>query len=87
LLGFAVKMFHQPADVTFSFSSGRVHTHRAGELILMNQDHGHILIGKTTHPAAADQVLPQANVPHAFINTGAGPCGYFAIQWHRKKER
>lgn len=72
-----MKALHQPADVAFSFSSGRVYTHRAGELILMTQ--GHILIGKTTDPAAAgDVVLPQTNMLCAFINTGAGPYGYSA---------
>ncbi|TDN40319.1 cupin domain-containing protein [Hymenobacter sp. UV11] len=64
------------------------HTHRAEELILMTQGRGQILIDKTAHPAAAgDVVLLRANVPHAFTNTGAGPCGYFAIQWHSKEEK
>jgi (S)-ureidoglycine aminohydrolase len=64
------------------------HTHRTEEIILMTQGSGEILIGQKAHKAAVgDVVFLEANVPHAFTNTGKGPCGYFAIQWHSKAEK
>ncbi|MGY2134837.1 cupin domain-containing protein [Hymenobacter sp. HD11105] len=64
------------------------HTHRTEEIILMTQGSGEILIDQKAHKAAAgDIVFLEANVPHAFTNTGKGPCGYFAIQWHSNAER
>jgi (S)-ureidoglycine aminohydrolase len=64
------------------------HTHRTEEIILMTQGSGEILIDQKAHKAAAgDVVFLEANVPHAFTNTGKGPCGYFAIQWHSNAER
>lgn len=64
------------------------HTHRAEEIILMIQGRGQILIDKTSYPAAAgDVVLLRATVPHAFTNTSAAPCSYFAIQWHSAAEQ
>lgn len=63
------------------------HTHRTEEIILMTRGSGEILIESKAHKAAAgDVVLLRANVPHAFTNTGSGPCGYFAIQWHSNAE-
>ncbi|WP_133273010.1 cupin domain-containing protein [Hymenobacter radiodurans] len=64
------------------------HTHRTEEIILMTQGSGEILIDRKAHKAAAgDIVFLEANVPHAFTNTGKGPCGYFAIQWHSNAEK
>ncbi|GAB2464327.1 hypothetical protein GCM10011375_16480 [Hymenobacter qilianensis] len=64
------------------------HTHRTEEIILMTQGRGEILIDKNAHKAAAgDVVFLEANVPHAFTNTGKAPCGYFAIQWHSNAEK
>ncbi|GGF06356.1 hypothetical protein GCM10011383_16780 [Hymenobacter cavernae] len=63
------------------------HTHRTEEIILMTKGSGEILIDKTSHKAAAgDVVLLRSNVPHAFTNTGSTACGYFAIQWHSNAE-
>lgn len=64
------------------------HTHRTEEIILLTQGSGEILIDQQAHKAAAgDVVFLAANVPHAFTNTGKGPCGYFAIQWHSNAEK
>lgn len=63
------------------------HTHRAEEIILMIKGTGEMQMGNSFHNAAAgDVLLVNAQVPHAFKNTGTEPCGYFAIQWHSNAE-
>lgn len=64
------------------------HTHRTEEVVLMTQGRGQIQINDKSYPAAAgDVILLRANVPHAFTNSSAASCGYFAIQWHREAEQ
>ncbi len=64
-------------------SSHAAHTHRAEEIILMIKGSGEMQLGDSMHKArAGDVILANANIPHAFTNTGNEQCGYFAIQWH-----
>lgn len=65
------------------FDSHLPHTHRAEEIILLTKGNGEIQIGQTLHKATAgDVIFLEANVLHAFKNTGNQQCGYYAIQWH-----
>jgi (S)-ureidoglycine aminohydrolase len=65
------------------FASHLPHTHRAEEMIVMIKGSGEMQIAEKSHKAAAgDIIFLEANVPHAFTNTGPVQCGYFAIRWN-----
>ena len=65
------------------FASHAAHTHRVEEIILMIKGTGEMQMGNVFHKAVpGDVMFVNANVPHAFNNTGKEQCGYFAIQWH-----
>ena len=69
------------------FASHDPHHHRAEEVILLLKGDVEMQIGQSFYKAGAgDIVFLASGSLHALKNTGHEQCGYFAIQWHNKKE-
>ena len=69
------------------FASHLPHTHRAEEIILMIKGNAESQIGNKFYKAnEGDVVFYSSQNPHAIKNIGTVQCGYFAIQWHVKKD-
>lgn len=69
------------------FASHDPHHHRAEEVILLLKGDVDMQIGQSFYKATAGDIVFLASESlHALKNTGREQCGYFAIQWHNRKE-
>jgi len=58
------------------------HTHRAEEITFLLKGNGEMQIGEGFDKVLpGDVVFAEANVLHAFKNTGQQPSTYYAIKW------
>jgi len=58
------------------------HIHRNEEIMLLLKGNGELQVGQAFQQGnKGDIMYLEANVLHAFKNTGAEQCSYYAIQW------
>jgi (S)-ureidoglycine aminohydrolase len=69
-------------DLNAGIASHVPHSHRNEEIMLLLKGNGELQVGQTFKQSNKNDIMYlEANVLHAFKNTGTEQCSYYAIQW------